>query len=87
MRYRYAEAVLTVPPSSARLAAANGRMAMTERSYEQMQARALNNLDNAYGENAGSADQGASLARAQVHALLAVGAAIKDLADAIRESR
>ncbi|MFJ9101271.1 hypothetical protein ACIRJM_22720 [Streptomyces sp. NPDC102405] len=60
---------------------------MAERSYEQMQARALNNLDGTYGEEAGSADQAALLARAQVHALLAVGAAIKDLADAIREGR
>lgn len=60
---------------------------MTERSHEEMQARALNNLDNTYSGDPGSTDQVASLARAQVHALLAVGAAIKDLAEAIRESR
>jgi hypothetical protein len=58
---------------------------MAEQGHEQMQARALNNLDQAYGENPGSGEQGAWLARAQVHALLAVGAAIKDLAQAIRE--
>jgi hypothetical protein len=57
---------------------------MAERSYEQMQARALNNLDSAYGEDNGSESQAAWIARGQVHALLAVGAAIKDLAEAIR---
>lgn len=56
-----------------------------ERRYDQLQARALNNLDDVLTETAGSADQAALLARAQVHALLAVGAAIKDLAAAIRE--
>jgi hypothetical protein len=58
-----------------------------ERRYDQLQARALNNLDDALGETSGSDSQAALLARAQVHALLTVGAAIKDLADAIRESR
>ncbi|WP_158689349.1 hypothetical protein [Streptomyces viridosporus] len=60
---------------------------MAELSYEQLQARALSNLDNAYGERAGSDDQVAALTRAQVHALLTVGAAMKDLAQAIREGR
>lgn len=60
---------------------------MAERRYDQLQARALNNLDETLAEKAGSADQAALLARAQVHALLAVGAAIKDLAQAIREGR
>lgn len=58
---------------------------MTERRYDQLQARALNNLDDALARVEGSDDQGALVARAQVHALLAVGAAIKDLAEAIRE--
>jgi hypothetical protein len=60
---------------------------MAERRYEQLQARALNNLDTSLGEESGSSDQAALLARAQVHALLAVGAAIKDLAEALREGR
>ncbi|GAA0637143.1 hypothetical protein GCM10009535_11810 [Streptomyces thermocarboxydovorans] len=60
---------------------------MVERRYDQLQARALNTLDDTYAEENGSADQAALLARAQVHALLAVGAAIKDLAVAIREGR
>ena len=58
---------------------------MTERRYDQLQARALNNLDDSLGEGDGAERQAALLARAQVHALLAVGAAIKDLAEAIRE--
>jgi hypothetical protein len=60
---------------------------MAERSYEQMQARAVNDLDNSYSGDVGTPDQVAQLARAQVYALLAVGAAIKDLAGAIREGR
>ncbi|MEU5900529.1 hypothetical protein [Streptomyces venezuelae] len=60
---------------------------MPERKYDQLQARAISNLDDADAETAGSADQTALLARAQVHALLAVGAAIKDLVEAVRESR
>ena len=58
---------------------------MAERSYEHLQVRALNNLDNSYSGEDGSGEQAATLARAQVHALLAVGAAIKDLAQAIRD--
>ena len=58
---------------------------MAERGYDQLQARAINNLDNTYSGEDGSNEQAATLARAQVHALLAVGAAIKDLAEAIRE--
>jgi len=58
---------------------------MTERRYDQLQARALNNLDDSHAREDGSGDQAALLARAQVHALLAVGAAIRDLAQAIRE--
>lgn len=58
---------------------------MAERRYDQLQARAINNLDDADNETAGSGSQAALLARAQVHALLTVGAAIKDLADALRE--
>jgi hypothetical protein len=60
---------------------------MAERRYDQLQARALNNLDDTLAEEAGSAEQSALLARAQVHALLAVGAAIRDLAEAMREGR
>lgn len=58
-----------------------------EQNYQRMQARALNNLDNALGSPAGSNDQAADLARAQVHALLTVAAALKDVAAAIREGR
>lgn len=58
---------------------------MTERRYDQLQARALNNLDDVLAREDGSDDQAALLARAQVHALLTIGAAIKDLAEAIRE--
>jgi hypothetical protein len=60
---------------------------MTERRYDQLQARAVNNLDNTYSGDVGTPDQAAQLARAQVYALLAVGAAIKDLAAALREGR
>ncbi|MFE2318591.1 hypothetical protein ACFXC8_36755 [Streptomyces sp. NPDC059441] len=56
---------------------------MTERRYDQLQARAVNNLDNTYSGDVGTPDQAAQLARAQVYALLAVGAAIKDLTEAI----
>lgn len=65
----------------------DGGVDMAQLSYERLQAQALNNLDNAYGERVGSDDQAAALARAQVHALLTVGAALKDLAQAIREGR
>lgn len=58
---------------------------MAGRSYEQMQARAINNVDNSYSGELEAGDRADTLARAQVHALLAVGAAIKDLAEAIRE--
>ncbi|MEU3613547.1 hypothetical protein ABZ725_14685 [Streptomyces sp. NPDC006872] len=60
---------------------------MAERRYDQLQARALNNLDDTYSGDADSEDRAALLARAQIHALLAVGAAIKDLAEAIRKDR
>lgn len=60
---------------------------MAELSHEHLQARALNNLDNAHSGRARSDDQAATLARAQVHALLAVGAAIRELAQALRENR
>ncbi|MFI1928371.1 hypothetical protein [Streptomyces sp. NPDC020377] len=65
----------------------NEGVSMAERRYDQLQARALNNLDDTFAGEAGDEDQVAMLARAQVHALLAVGAAIKDLADALREGR
>jgi hypothetical protein len=82
-------ALLTTRPTFGRLAplAADERADMVERKYDQLQARALRNLDDTYAAENGSADQAASLARAQVHALLAVGAAMKDLAEAIREGR
>lgn len=87
MRYRIVEALLTTAPVFGRLAPLSDgeRDDMTERRYDQLQARAINNLDDSLGEEPGSKE--ALLARAQVHALLAVGAAIKDLADAIREGR
>jgi hypothetical protein len=49
-----------------------------------MKARALNNLDNALSD---TADKEVSLARAQVHALLAVAAALKEIAEAVHEGR
>jgi hypothetical protein len=79
--------LLTVDLAFGRVAelASNEGVEMVERRYDQLQARALSNLDDTYAGEAGSDDQTATLARAQVHALLAVGAAIKDLAEAIRE--
>jgi hypothetical protein len=76
-----------VAPTFDRLASLAGdeRVDMAERRYDQLQARALNNLDDTLAEDDGSDRQAALLARAQVHALLAVGAAIKDLAEAIPE--
>lgn len=83
------EALLTAGPAFGRLSplTVDEGSGMAEHSYEQMQRRALNNLDNASGHEAGSEDQAAWLARGQVHALLAVGAAIRDLAQAVREKR
>lgn len=60
---------------------------MAERKYDQLQARALNNLDDTHSGDDGDAHQAAMLARAQVHALLALGAAIKDLAEATRQGQ
>ncbi|WP_405944769.1 hypothetical protein [Streptomyces sp. NBC_00932] len=84
MRYRPAEALLTASSAFGRLTSLSGDegVDMPERTFEQLQARALNNLDDA-----GSDGQAALLARAQVHALLAVGAAIKDLAEATRQGQ
>ncbi|MEF9521242.1 hypothetical protein [Streptomyces sp. RB13] len=83
------EALLTTSLNFGRLAAPerDEGAATMERRYDQLQARALNNLDDTYAGDAGSEDQVAMLARAQVHALLTAGAAIKDLAAAIRENR
>lgn len=58
---------------------------MAERSYEQMQARAISSVDDSFSGALDAEERADTLARAQVHALLAVGAAIKDLAAAIRE--
>jgi hypothetical protein len=60
---------------------------MAERTYEQLQARAVNNLDNSYSGDDGSSEQAAALARAQTYSLLAFSAAIRDLAQAMRENR
>ncbi|MGQ4343619.1 hypothetical protein [Streptomyces sp. SAS_275] len=60
---------------------------MTERSYEQLQARAVRGLDDSYAGEDGSAEQAAALSRAQTYSLLAVSAAIRDLAKAMREAR
>lgn len=83
------EALLTAVPTFGRLSSLSGDegVGMTERKYEQLQARAVNNLDSTYSEDVGSADQAAQLARAQVYALLTVGAAIKDLAEAISKGQ
>jgi hypothetical protein len=87
MRYSTTEALLTAASTFGRLAtlSVDKGVSMAERSYEQSQARAVNSLDNSYSGEAGTPDQVAQLARAQVYALLTVGAAIKDLAESIRE--
>ncbi|WP_454323248.1 hypothetical protein [Streptomyces ambofaciens] len=60
---------------------------MAELSYEQLQARALDNADQSW--SAAGADKAAAEARllaiAQIQALLAVGAALREVASAIRE--
>ena len=83
------KALLTTRSAFGRLAtlASDEGVDMAELSYEQLQARTLNSLDNSYGERIGSDDHAAALTRAQVHALLTVGAALKDLAQAIRDGR
>lgn len=60
---------------------------MTERSYEQLQARAVRGLDDSYAGEDGSAEQAAALSRAQTYSLLAFSAAIRDLAKAMREAQ
>lgn len=86
---RSAEALLTAGSAFGRLSplTVDEGAGMTERSYEQLQARAVNNLENSYGDEDGSSGQAASLARAQAYSLLAFGSAIRDLAKAMREAR
>lgn len=62
---------------------------MAELDYEGLQARALDNVDQVWGAaNAGNKEAEARLlAIAQVQALLTVGAAMRDLAKAIRGQR
>jgi hypothetical protein len=57
---------------------------MPDLKFEHLKARAINNLDDALSD---SADKEVLLARAQVHALLAVAAALKEVAEAVREGR
>ncbi|MGV9352269.1 hypothetical protein [Streptomyces misionensis] len=57
---------------------------MAELKFEHLKARAINNLDEALSD---TADKEALLARAQVHALLAVAAALKEVAEAVREGQ
>lgn len=60
---------------------------MAELNQKQLQARAVNNLDDAMDERQGREHQQLFMARAQVHATLAVAAALKDLAEAVRAGR
>lgn len=62
---------------------------MAELSYEQLQARALDNAENAYAAALnGRQDAADSLkARAQTQALLAIGAALRDLTRAVQDGR
>ncbi|MEU2566646.1 hypothetical protein [Streptomyces althioticus] len=62
---------------------------MAELSYEQLQARAIHNAERAYDAAANDRqDVAASLqVLAQTHALLAVGAAVKELARELRADR
>lgn len=89
MRYQPVEALLTAASAFGRLSSlsVDEGVGMAERSYDQLQARAVNSLDNTYSGDVGTPDQQAQFARAQAYALLAAGAAIKDLAEAIREGR
>jgi hypothetical protein len=54
--------------------------------YEELQVRAMNNADDAYSAAANGREAAAEALRnkAQVEALLSIGAAIQDLANAIR---
>ena len=60
---------------------------MAELSYEQLQARALDSVDQSWG--ASRADNGEArahlLAIAQIQALLSVGAALREVAEAVRK--
>lgn len=91
MRYHSPEALLTGGFSFDRLAATerDEGVEMAELSYEQLQARALDNAQQSW--DAAGAEQHAAEARllavAQIQALLAVGAALRDVADAIREGK
>lgn len=60
---------------------------MAQLKYEQLQEEALDSIDSAGGAARGGDKEGEArlLAVAQVHALLAVGAAIRELAQAVRE--
>lgn len=62
---------------------------MAELSYEQPQARALDSVENAYAATLnGRQDAADSLkAQAQVQALLAVGAALRELTRSIQGGR
>jgi hypothetical protein len=64
-------------------------VAVAELNYEQLQARALDSVERAYAAALdGRQDSADALkAQAQTQALLSVGAAMRDLAKAIREQR
>ncbi|MER5474608.1 hypothetical protein ABZX90_37395 [Streptomyces sp. NPDC002935] len=62
---------------------------MAELDYEMLQARALDNVDQSW--SAAGADNREAEARllaiAQIQALLSVGAALREVAEAVREQR
>lgn len=62
---------------------------MPDLSYDQLQARALDSIQQAWeAADAGRNDVAARLTtRAQVQTLLSIGAALQELAEAVRESR
>jgi hypothetical protein len=62
---------------------------VAELSYEQLQARALDSAENAYAAALNGRQDAADVlkARAQVQALLTVGAALRELTRAIQGSR
>ena len=85
------EALLTTRPDFGRLAALvrDEGAVMAELGYEQLQAQALSNAENAYAAALnGRHDAADSLkAQAQTQALLAIGAALRDLTRAVQDGR
>lgn len=85
------ESLLTARVRSGRLATSTNDAGgvMPDLSYDQLQARALDSIQQAWeAADAGRNDVAARLTtRAQVQALLSIGAALQELAEAVRESR